>query len=246
MREIRETRGVTKLRGHTQIKVEGWSLNVISHRHPFAPSRPKEGGENVQNYELSNNARFPSRTKRNRTKISSFSSFFFSLFFSFILFSPLLYFASRTFSSTSGRKHSNGVITSIRFIDHRKEEREREREKERESRSSRDSTNLIVMMDTSEVKSATTTPRNREGEKGIDKNKEVEELINLERKRNWNFSSYFYQYVFLPKFINSSSIPNSSIAFPPLIRGVVVTDFTSLVSIVTIKIVEFRGRPRFY
>ena len=180
MREIRETRGVTKLRRHTQIKVEGWSLNVISHRHPFAPSRPKEGGENVQNYELSNNARFPSRTKRNRTKISSFSSFFF-LSLSFILFSPLLYFASRTFSSTSGRKHSNGVITSIRFIDHRKEEREREREKERESRSSRDSTNLIVMMDTSEVKSATTTPRMRGG-KAIDELGMEKELINLGRK----------------------------------------------------------------
>ena len=246
MREIRETRGVTKLRGHTQIKVEGWSLNVISHRHPFAPSRPKEGGENVQNYELSNNARFPSRTKRNRTKISSFSSFFFSLFLSFFF---LLFFISlleRSLPRVGGNIQTALSRPSIRFIDHRKEEREREREKERESRSSRDSTNLIVMMDTSEVKSATTTPRNREGEKGIDKNKEVEELINLERKRNWNFSSYFYQYVFLPKFINSSSIPNSSIAFPPLIRGVVVTDFTSLVSIVTIKIVEFRGRPRFY
>ena len=121
---------MTKLRGHTQIKVEGWSLNVISHRHPFAPSRPKEGGGNVQNYELSNNARFPSRTKRNRTKISSFSSFFF-LSLSFILFSPLLYFASRTFSSTSGRKHSNGVITAEYTIYRSQKGRKRKREREK-------------------------------------------------------------------------------------------------------------------
>lgn len=73
---------MTKLRGHTQIKVEGWALNVISHR---LPSRAKGGEGNVQNYELSNNARFPSRTKRNRTRISS------------SLFPLLLYFASRTF-----------------------------------------------------------------------------------------------------------------------------------------------------
>lgn len=129
---------MTKLRGHTQIKVEGWGLNVISHR---LPSRAKGGGGNVQNYELSNNARFPSRTKRNRTE---------DFFFSFSS-SPLF-----RFSNVPPREGGNIQTAlsrpSIRFIDQRREEGE-----------SRDSTNLIVMMDTSEVKSATTTPRKREG-----------------------------------------------------------------------------------
>ena len=134
MREIRETRGVTKLRRHTQIKVEGWSLNVISHRHPFAPSRPKEGGENVQNYELSNNARFPSRTKRNRTKISSFSSFFFSLFLSFFF---LLFFISlleRSLPRVGGNIQTALSRVYDLSITERKKERERERKRENLSR----------------------------------------------------------------------------------------------------------------
>ena len=76
----------------------------------------------------------------------------------------------------SRRKHSNGVITSIRFIDinregrkKRERERERQRERQRESRSFRDFTNKIVMMHTCEEKSAITTPRKREGGKAIDK-----------------------------------------------------------------------------